>query len=252
MSASLTTTSPPSAAARTMSPANLRRRSATSASILPSASGMGCARASVYDRLWRVLELARERRISTARIADELAEARLKKLKLYSRPHLGHRPGRRWPSARRLAHGRESRYNFSAVLLSAPSRSGARCAPVAQLDRALVSGTRGRRFKSSQARHFLIESTHLVLIPEQRQSSTWVRLGPLTSAPVVPLPCSSSPEPHACKSEVWYRCPSGRGLLAQSSPILRVHSVVLRACDETCANPRAPCLSGRRPGESPA
>jgi hypothetical protein len=28
------------------------------------------------------------------------------------------------------------------------------CAPVAQLDRALVSGTRGRRFNSSQARHF--------------------------------------------------------------------------------------------------
>ena len=27
-------------------------------------------------------------------------------------------------------------------------------APVAQLDRALVSGTRGRRFNSSQARHF--------------------------------------------------------------------------------------------------
>ena len=28
-------------------------------------------------------------------------------------------------------------------------------APVAQLDRALVSGTKGRRFESSQARHFL-------------------------------------------------------------------------------------------------
>ena len=27
------------------------------------------------------------------------------------------------------------------------------CAPVAQLDRALVSGTKGRRFESSQARH---------------------------------------------------------------------------------------------------
>jgi len=37
----------------------------------------------IYDRMWRVLELARERRISTARIADGLAEARLKKLKLY-------------------------------------------------------------------------------------------------------------------------------------------------------------------------
>ncbi len=37
----------------------------------------------IYDRLWHVLELARERRVSTARIADELAEARLKKPKLF-------------------------------------------------------------------------------------------------------------------------------------------------------------------------
>ena len=38
-------------------------------------------------------------------------------------------------------------------------------APVAQLDRALVSGTKGRRFESSQARHFLIESKPFPLIP---------------------------------------------------------------------------------------
>ncbi len=39
--------------------------------------------ARIYDRMRRVLELARERRLSTSRIADELAEARLKKPKLY-------------------------------------------------------------------------------------------------------------------------------------------------------------------------
>ena len=39
--------------------------------------------ARIYDRMWRVLELARERGISTARVADALAEARLKRPKLY-------------------------------------------------------------------------------------------------------------------------------------------------------------------------
>jgi hypothetical protein len=33
--------------------------------------------------MWRVLELARERGVSTARVADELAEARLKKPKFF-------------------------------------------------------------------------------------------------------------------------------------------------------------------------
>jgi leucine dehydrogenase len=39
--------------------------------------------ARIYDRMKRVAELARERRVSTARVADELAEARLKKSKTY-------------------------------------------------------------------------------------------------------------------------------------------------------------------------
>lgn len=39
--------------------------------------------AQVYQRTWRLLELARERAISTARAADELAEARLKKAKTF-------------------------------------------------------------------------------------------------------------------------------------------------------------------------
>ncbi len=33
--------------------------------------------------MWRVLELARERGVSTARVANELAEARLKKPKFF-------------------------------------------------------------------------------------------------------------------------------------------------------------------------
>ena len=40
--------------------------------------------ARIYDRMRQVLELARVRRLSTARIADELAEARLKKPKLFA------------------------------------------------------------------------------------------------------------------------------------------------------------------------
>jgi hypothetical protein len=43
----------------------------------------GPSLASIYDRMQRVLERARERGISTARVADELAEARLKPPKLY-------------------------------------------------------------------------------------------------------------------------------------------------------------------------
>ncbi len=39
--------------------------------------------ARIGQRMRRVLELAQERRVSTARVADELAEARLKKPKLY-------------------------------------------------------------------------------------------------------------------------------------------------------------------------
>lgn len=39
--------------------------------------------ARIYDRMWRVLELARERGVSTARVANELAEARLKKPKFF-------------------------------------------------------------------------------------------------------------------------------------------------------------------------
>ncbi len=39
--------------------------------------------ARIYERMKRVLELARERRISTARVADEIAESRLKKAKTY-------------------------------------------------------------------------------------------------------------------------------------------------------------------------
>ena len=43
----------------------------------------GPSLARIYDRMWRVLELARERGVSTARVADELAEARLKRPKFY-------------------------------------------------------------------------------------------------------------------------------------------------------------------------
>ncbi len=39
--------------------------------------------ARIYDRMWRVLELSRERALSTARIADEMAEARLKRPKIF-------------------------------------------------------------------------------------------------------------------------------------------------------------------------
>src|SRR2546427_183251 len=39
--------------------------------------------ARIYDRMWRVLELSRERGLSTARIADEMAEARLKRPKIF-------------------------------------------------------------------------------------------------------------------------------------------------------------------------
>lgn len=39
--------------------------------------------ARIYDRMWRVLELSRERGLSTARVADELAEARLKRPKTF-------------------------------------------------------------------------------------------------------------------------------------------------------------------------
>ncbi|MFQ5777788.1 MAG: Glu/Leu/Phe/Val dehydrogenase dimerization domain-containing protein [Terriglobia bacterium] len=39
--------------------------------------------ARIYDRMRRVLEIARERGVSTARVADELAEARFKKPKTY-------------------------------------------------------------------------------------------------------------------------------------------------------------------------
>ena len=40
--------------------------------------------ARIYDRMRRVLELARERGTPTARVADELAEGRLKRPKTYS------------------------------------------------------------------------------------------------------------------------------------------------------------------------
>src|SRR5216684_135089 len=39
--------------------------------------------ARIYDRMWRVLELSRERGLSTARIADEMAEARVKRPKIF-------------------------------------------------------------------------------------------------------------------------------------------------------------------------
>ena len=48
---------------------------------------------------------------------------------------------------------------WSTVLISSNSACNMTLrenAPVAQLDRALVSGTKGRRFESSQARHFLL------------------------------------------------------------------------------------------------
>jgi leucine dehydrogenase len=45
--------------------------------------------ARIYDRMKRVLEIARERGISTARVADELAEARLKRPKSFADLHWG-------------------------------------------------------------------------------------------------------------------------------------------------------------------
>lgn len=45
--------------------------------------------ARIYDRMKRVLELARDRGSSTARIADELAESRLKKAKRFADLHWG-------------------------------------------------------------------------------------------------------------------------------------------------------------------
>ncbi len=39
--------------------------------------------ARIYERMRKVLTLAQERGVSTARVADELAEARLKKGKTY-------------------------------------------------------------------------------------------------------------------------------------------------------------------------
>ncbi|MGH9795899.1 MAG: Glu/Leu/Phe/Val family dehydrogenase [Candidatus Acidiferrales bacterium] len=45
--------------------------------------------ARIYDRMKRVLELARDRGISTARIADDLAESRLKQPKSFSDLHWG-------------------------------------------------------------------------------------------------------------------------------------------------------------------
>lgn len=50
--------------------------------LLHRADSMPCL-ARIYDRMRRVLELARERSVSPARIADELAEARLRKNKTY-------------------------------------------------------------------------------------------------------------------------------------------------------------------------
>jgi leucine dehydrogenase len=43
--------------------------------------------ARIYDRMRRVLELARERAVSTARIADQLAAARLKRPKTFRDLH---------------------------------------------------------------------------------------------------------------------------------------------------------------------
>jgi len=45
--------------------------------------------ARIYERMRRVLEMARERALSTARLADELAEARLKRGKTYGDLHWG-------------------------------------------------------------------------------------------------------------------------------------------------------------------
>jgi leucine dehydrogenase len=46
--------------------------------------------ARIYDRMSRVLQLARERNVSTARIADELAESRLKRNKTFGDLCWGH------------------------------------------------------------------------------------------------------------------------------------------------------------------
>ena len=45
--------------------------------------------ARIYDRMLRVLQLAQERRASTARMADELAESRLKRAKTFRDLHWG-------------------------------------------------------------------------------------------------------------------------------------------------------------------
>ncbi len=55
-----------------------------------------------------------------------------------------------WPAARGVNR------SFRTLRAQEKSRS-AHCAPVAQLDRALVSGTRGRAFESPQARHIFQE-----------------------------------------------------------------------------------------------
>lgn len=49
----------------------------------------GPSLARIYDRMKRVLEIARERGVSTARVADELAEARLKRPKSFADLHWG-------------------------------------------------------------------------------------------------------------------------------------------------------------------
>lgn len=51
----------------------------------------GDSLARIYERMRRVLELGRERALSTARVADELAEARLKKPKLFRDLYWGDR-----------------------------------------------------------------------------------------------------------------------------------------------------------------
>ncbi|MBI3663367.1 MAG: Glu/Leu/Phe/Val dehydrogenase [Acidobacteria bacterium] len=48
--------------------------------------------AGIHNRMMRVLQLAQERRVSAARIADELAEARLKQAKTYRDLHWGGSP----------------------------------------------------------------------------------------------------------------------------------------------------------------
>jgi leucine dehydrogenase len=48
--------------------------------------------ARIYDRMSRVANLARERKLSTARVADELAEARLKRPKFFSNLHWSRTP----------------------------------------------------------------------------------------------------------------------------------------------------------------